>query len=267
MALFPKNQHRYDQRDREPSASRGSRSSSRRHNSREPDRAHNSAAHRALKTASPMRALMWRWRWVALALVCAVIVQSALTAVAANNPRTSSIVVANSNLSTGDELSAANLRIDSVPSSMAPEGVLSSLDEAIGESIVAPLPEGAPIFSQQLLSSAFSSSAPEGRVVTAITLNSDATMDILQAGDTVQLYSPAPSGFMSSEEDSSAGAEAQLLTDDAIVMAVKNEGSGGSLLGNTENRSVVFVAIVEKDANLVIGTGAKTSLHAVIAPN
>ena len=215
------------------------------------------ANHRSLCTPSPIRALLWRWRWVLFALIAAMIIQSFLATLAAHNPRTEAVVVASTPLSTGDTLSQANTTTAMIPRELIPQGAISDLDSIEGKTIVAPLPEGAPIFSQQLFTSAFTTSPPAGMVVTSITLDDTATLSVMRPGDHLYLYSPPNEG---DETD-----EAQLLTKKALVMAVREGEAETGILSKTEEKGVAFVAIPRSDANLVIGYGSKGSLHAVIA--
>ena len=215
------------------------------------------AAHRAIRSPAPIRALLWRWRWVCAALILGLLIQSTIASISAKNPKTTEVVVAKTALNTGDELAAHNLQLMPVPTALVPEGAVTTLAEAEGQIIVAPLPAGAPIFEAQLFTSAFAGAPPPGTVINAVQLDDNATLAVLRPGDKVQLYSP-PGDLESNQE-------AQLLTANAIVMAVQEQQSDGGILGDTSHKGTVFVAIPKNEANLVIGLGAKDPLHAVIA--
>lgn len=214
------------------------------------------AAHRALRTASPVRALLWRWRWVIVALLVGVLIQSVLASISAHNPRTTPVVVASKDLSAGEVLTTANLRLAPVPTKLAPAAALTNIAAAAGETIVAPLPAGAPIFAEQLFTSAFAASPPAGTVITAIQLDDTATLAMLQPGTKLQLYSPP--------DDTAETSAARLIADNALVVAVRAEAKSGGILRENANKAAVFVAINKRDANLVIGIGARGPLHAVI---
>ena len=222
-------------------------------------RSHNSnsvAAHRAIRTPSPVRALLWRWRWVLVALLIGTLTQSVLAAISAKNPHTTQVVVAATALNTGDTLGSDNIKLAYVPTELVPAGAINEIAAAKGHMIVAPLPKGAPIFANQLFTSAFAAAPPPGTVINAIQLDDEATLAVLRPGDLLQLYAPP------TEMDSSS--EAKLLTRSALVMAVRDDVGGGGILGDSSQKGAIFVAIPRNDANLVIGLGAKDPLHAVI---
>ena len=218
---------------------------------------HNSVtAHRAIRRPSSYRAFLWRWRWVIVALLIGVIIESGLASLRAANPATSQVLVAASDLATGTTLSASNVQLAALPKSLLPKGTLTSAVEAEGQVLVAPLPKGAPIYSQQLFTSAFASSPPPGTVIDAIQIDDEATLAVLQPGDRLALYSPP--------DESDGKQEAHLLTDSAVVMTVRGSEQSSGILGNSSQKAAVFVAIPKSAANLVIGLGAKGPLHAVI---
>lgn len=213
-------------------------------------------AHRSLHTASPIRALMWRWRWVALALAISVAAQSVISLLSEQNPATTQIVVAAADLSTGDELTQADIKIANLPKKFLPEGTIDSPESVIGKRIVAPLPSGAPVLSQQLFTSAFAANPPKGTVITGISLDDPITLSILQPGDSIQLYAPP------SQTDEST--EAQLLTRFATVVAVESSNAQKNILNTSHTTGNIYVAIPENDTNAIIAFSANNSLHAVI---
>lgn len=227
-----------------------------RHGKPHPPHQHRAAQHRAIRRPSPVRALVWRWRWVIVALVFGLVVQSALTTLGIHQKPMNTVVVASHDLSTGTTLNRGEVQLKALPVEAIPTGTLSSLDAALGQILAAPLPAGAPIIDRQLLTSDFAASAPPGTVITAVTLDHQATAAMLRAGDRIQLYSPS-----NAPGDSS---EAQLLTDSALVMSVKADVQDKSILRDSHNKGEIFVAIPKNDASLVIGLGAKVPFHAVI---
>ncbi|MCI6574050.1 MAG: SAF domain-containing protein [Arcanobacterium sp.] len=224
---------------------------------------HSAAQHRAIRRPSPVRALMWRWRWVLVALVVALVLQSVLFTMGLSHKPMNEVVVAAHDLSTGTTLSRSELRLKNLPAEAIPSGTVSSLDAVLGRTLVAPLPAGAPIISRQLLTSDFTAAAPQGTVITAVTLDNPATAAILRPGDRIQLYSP-PADVGVASADKASKSEARQLTASAIVMSTPSNTQDKGILGDTRNKDAIFVAIPESDASLVIGLGAKASLHAVI---
>ena len=209
-----------------------------------------------LHSASPLRAFAWRWKWVLVALLFASLVQASLGALRAQHPASASVVIASRELSSGEEISADAITTAQFPRQLIPEGTLSDTAAAEGKTIVAPIPKGGLIMEGQLLTSQFTTKAPPGTIITPVTLD-DATMaNIIQVGDTLSLYAPAESG----SEDS----QAKLISESAVVMATRDSTESGGILNESKNTRVLFLAVARRDANLVIGIGAKTPLHGVI---
>ena len=193
---------------------------------------------------------------MALTLAIGVAAQSVISTFAAQNPATTQVVVAASDLSTGDELTQSSIKIASVPQRFLPEGTTDNAENVIGKRIVAPLPSGAPILSQQLFTSAFAAHPPKGTVITSVSLDDAVTLSILQPGDSLQLYAPPP--------QTDENAEAQLLTRSATVVAVEPSTPQNGILSGSRNTGSIYVAVPENDANAIIAFGANNSLHAVI---
>lgn len=193
---------------------------------------------------------------MALTLAIGVATQSIISAFSAQNPATTQVVVAAADLSTGDELTQGSIKIANLPQRFLPEGTINEPESVIGKRIVAPLPSGAPVLSQQLFTSAFAANPPKGTVITGISLDDPITLSILQPGDTIQLYAPPTQ----TDDDT----EAQLLTRSATVVAVEPSKAQNGILSGSHNTGSIYVAIPENDANAIIAFGTNNSLHAVI---
>ncbi|WP_124054321.1 SAF domain-containing protein [Arcanobacterium ihumii] len=210
------------------------------------------------RRSSPIRAVLWRWRCVVFALVIGAFVQSILTYVSSSSVTLENVVVAKTELSTGDVLDSHNLEIVQLPTKILPENTISNLDDASGQRIVAPLPKGMPVVRSQFLDSSFSSHAPPNTVITTISLADDATLAILKEGSRIDIYAPP--------RENSDELDAELLAKDAIVMStISPSDRSNSLFDDFTNKSSLMVAIPNDTARLVIGIGARTPLRAVLA--
>ncbi|MBM7824659.1 Flp pilus assembly protein CpaB [Arcanobacterium pluranimalium] len=217
-----------------------------------------SSQERNIGRASPIRALLWRWRWVSFALLIAAISQSVVSILESTSVAMAHVAVAKSDLSTGDTLSSSNVEVVNLPEKLLPEHAVSDLTEINDEVIAAPLPRGMPIIKEQLLNSSFSTHAPPNTVVTTVTLADDATLGMLRAGNRIDLYAPA--------RETTKDLDAELLVKNAVVLSTVNESkSAGGLFNDFSNKSTIMVAIPNDAARLVIGIGAKTPLRAVIS--
>ncbi|MFC5370785.1 SAF domain-containing protein [Arcanobacterium bovis] len=167
------------------------------------------------------------------------------------------VLVAKSDLATGDTLSSSNVEVVDIPQKILPEHAVSTLAEVKDEVIAAPLPRGMPVVKEQLLDSSFSKRAPANTVVTTITLADDASLAMLQPGNRIDLYAPP--------RENTKDLDAELLASNAVVLSTVSQQNKGGIFNDFSNKSTIMVAIPSDAARLVIGIGAKTPLRVVIS--
>lgn len=257
------------------------------------------SALRAQRTTLPVRAFIWRWKWVGIALLLALLLQSGWTAFTDLRPGTVQVAVTKKALYTGAELTAGDLEMVAVPVNMAPASSIKNIQEVLGKSLITPLPPGIPLAAEMLLDGSLREHAPPGMVIIALTLSNAAIPDMLQIGDRIDLYaigknykSLAAAGTgetnetsgvaetgakidsdkeESSNSDSSASnsstirKNAQILSRGAIVIS-KMKKSADSLLGKQlpDNENSLLVAVPEADAPAVLSAQVEAPLFPVL---
>lgn len=208
-------------------------------------------------SATSLRALFWRWRWVLVAIAVGVLAQSVLSVFAGERETTTAVVVADSELSSGQILTEAELGMLSLPQSAVPPGAVTDIADAIGKPIVAPLPSGAPILRPHLIDQDFLSTAPEGTSIVAVTLADDGGLGLLEVGSRIDLYAP-PDEFAETPE-------ATLVVEGALIVGMAVEPGSSNLLSDVADKRIFYVAIPNKTTSLIIGIGARTPFHAVLS--
>ncbi|MDO5025086.1 MAG: SAF domain-containing protein [Trueperella sp.] len=210
-----------------------------------------------LHQAGRWRAVLWRWRWVGYALVILGVFQAIVSALAATHPAQLEIVVAARDLSAGQELTARDLKLISVPASAAPPQYLPQIDDALAQHVVAAIPAGAPILRGQLLGDEFLASAPPGTVIAAVPLADTGGLQLLQVGNQVDLYAP-PDEFSSS-------ATATLVAAGISIVGAYTEPGQSTLLTEQPGTAVFYLALPDFYVADIVGQAALAPLHAVLS--
>lgn len=254
------------------------------------------SALRAQRTALPVRAFIWRWKWVGIALLLALLLQSGWTAFTDLRPGTVQIAVTKKALYTGAELTAGDLEMVAVPVNMAPASSIKNIQEVLGKSLITPLPPGIPIAAEMLLDGSLREHAPPGMVIIALALSNAAIPDMLQIGDRIDLYAigknykslaaaetgetsgvaetgvktdsdraESGNGDSSASNSSTIRKNAQILSRGAIVVS-KMKKSSDSLLGKQlpDNENSLLVAVAEADAPAVLSAQVEAPLFPVL---
>lgn len=260
------------------------------------------SALRAQRTALPVRAFIWRWKWVGIALLLALLLESGWTAFTDLRPGTVQIAVTKKALYTGAELAAGDLEMVAVPVNMAPASSIKNIQEVLGKSLITPLPPGIPLAAEMLLDGSLREHAPPGMVIIALALSNAAIPDMLQIGDRIDLYAigknykslaaagtagtagtgetsgvaetEAKTDSHSEENDNSDNGasnssairkNAQILSRGAIVVS-KMKKSSDSLLGKQlpDNENSLLVAVAEADAPAVLSAQVEAPLFPVL---
>lgn len=254
------------------------------------------SALRAQRTALPVRAFIWRWKWVGIALLLALLLESGWTAFTDLRPGTVQVAVTKKALYTGAELTAGDLEMVAVPVNMAPASSIKNIQEVLGKSLITPLPPGIPLAAEMLLDGSLREHAPPGMVIIALALSNAAIPDMLQIGDRIDLYAigknykslaaagtgetsgvaetEAKTDSHSEENDNSDNGasnssairkNAQILSRGAIVVS-KMKKSSDSLLGKQlpDNENSLLVAVAEADAPAVLSAQVEAPLFPVL---
>lgn len=165
------------------------------------------------------------------------------------------IVVTTREIAAGELLESGDLTIQHISSNIA--GTLEQVDDAAGEYLVGPLPEGAPVLASHLLTSDFLDSAAEGTIIVPLTIVDSGGTALLQPGVHVDLYAMP--------EEFSEMTDAERLVGGVRVAAIATNKGTSTLLATTEDTHVFYFEIPESAVKRVLGAGSRAPLHAVLS--
>ncbi|MFP7706544.1 SAF domain-containing protein [Trueperella sp. LYQ141] len=224
--------------------------------------AHSSGSHGSSRTrqsphaarsarSSPLRAILWRWRWVIASVILAATIYTFIprSAPEARYP----IVVASHEIFGGRKLSTDDLELR-MSTEVIPDAV-TDIEAATGHYLVAPLSEGAPILTRHLLTAQFFHNAPPGTVIAAVELAA-ASAVIIETGATIDLYAPP-------DEFSGAGQATQIATE-VFVAGIATDEHTKNFLSETPDTHTYYLAIPRQSIENVIGYATHTPLYAVV---
>ncbi|MFT3944500.1 MAG: SAF domain-containing protein [Ancrocorticia sp.] len=207
-------------------------------------------------TLTRIRALLWRMRHLLIAVTFLAALATVLQAINGMQPAVTAVVVAAKQLPAGKALVGDDLVIAHMPTELVPDGALTNPSDAAGEVLVSALPRGMPIPRQLLLSADFLALAPPGEVIVSVTIIGDGTEDLAQPGTSVSVYAPP--------DDFSENAAAILVAEHATVVGHGKLPESGGLLGDSDNTRVIFLAVPDDAATMILGYGARTAMRVVL---
>ncbi len=207
-------------------------------------------------TLTRIRALLWRTRHLLIALTFLAALLTVVQAIGGMQPAVTAIIVAGKQLPAGKTLEREDVAVAHVPADLVPDGALTDPSEAVGEVLVSALPRGMPVPRALLLSADFLALAPPGEVIVSVTIIGDGTEDLAQPGTTVSVYAPP--------EEFSETSNATLVADHATVVGHGRVPEGGGLLSDSDNTRVIFLAVPEETATMILGYGARTAMRVVL---
>lgn len=220
-----------------------------------------------------LRILLWRGR--RLLLLGGLVVAAGLVtrqAAPAGEP-VLEVVVAAHDLAAGDELTADDLRVVSVPAHLVPAGTPGA-DELPGRRVTASVPAGLPLVAGlvggvlvdgTLADEArFGLAPPQGTVTVPVRLVDPAVARMLRPGDRVDLVAP-DDGTVTGVLDGGAGAgETGVLARAALVLEVTTDpgpdaaddgGLGGWTGSGTTDEPLVVVAVAPEEGHRLAAAG------------
>ncbi|XCB30784.1 hypothetical protein RQN30_05340 [Arcanobacterium hippocoleae] len=209
---------------------------------------------RKYRVSSPLRAFVWRWKYAALILITFSLLQTFLSLESNDGIGSVKVLTANSDIAAGESFHHSNTRIQLYPKDVVPENFVPTAAEIAGKIASTPISKGLPITFTQILDDNYLANAPAGTVITSVNLRDDISVKLLKPGNHVELYAPAHT----------AGAAAQLLTSDAVVVGKPAAAANSTLFGETVKPRVLYLAIKKSDVNLILGLHTNTPLQAVI---
>lgn len=198
-------------------------------------------------------------RFLLIAITILVILGTLLQSIAGLQPRTQNVVVASGPLAAGTTLTETDLTVQQVSENLLPVGHLTSIDDAVGEVLVAAIPPGLPVPQSMLLSSDFLESAPAGQVIVSVSVQADGTETLASPGSTISIYAP-PDEFAESSD-------AILVAESATVVGVgASSNKGGFLAGESSPAHLLFVATPEHSAKAILSYASATPMRIVVQP-
>ncbi len=190
------------------------------------------------KRLAPLqRALRWHRRLLA-AVLAAVAVYCVLAALTDEDPGVAVLAAARP-VPGGAILTTDDLTLLTLPAAAVPEGALTVAADALGRTVVAPLPARSVLTSSSLTSGG--TLVARGRVALPVTLAADAPLALLTVGDRVDLLGAGQDGAVT------------VLATAVRVVAIPAPDAGG-VLGGTP--PVILVDLTADQAAAVVSAAA-----------
>lgn len=202
-----------------------------------------------------VRRLLWRWRYLLLAVSVLVATGVVLGELRPPEPVTTDVVVLARDVPAGSELAAGDLTLARLPPELAVAEAAGTPAEVLGRRLAVGLPAGFPLTERVLVGPGLVAGLPPGTALVPVRLADPAVAAALHAGDRVDL--------MSATADSAAGAGgAEVVAADAVVVS-RSEATAGGLLG-VDEAPLVFVAVPHAAVTAVVGASAWAPLRVVL---
>ncbi|WP_435736912.1 SAF domain-containing protein [Cellulosimicrobium sp. PMB13] len=213
--------------------------------------------------------LWWRLRFVVAAVCCGLAATATVSALRPEPPPTVPVVVTAREVSAGDELAAADVRVVEVPAGLAPEA-LRSPDEAVGRSASVRIAPGTALQESLVAAGDLVSAAPPGTVVAPVRLDPGVS-GLLAAGDRVDLLVASPATGLTGvagEPAAADGADPYLARGAVVVPGRPDESASGGLLGSpaTTGEQTTLVAVLPEEAERLAAVAGWGQVTAVLVP-
>lgn len=174
------------------------------------------------------------------------------TALQPEPPATRPVVVAAGQLGAGHRLALADLAVARVPEAVLPDGAPVHPEALVGRVLAAPLSRGEVVAPSRLVGSTAFAAVPAGTSPMPIRFADPGAARLLSAGQRVDVLA---AGSLS--EDGLGGpATAQVVAEDALVLAVVETGEASAMGGGGSQEPLVVLAV---------GPGAALALAAAQA--
>ncbi|KQU39661.1 hypothetical protein ASG69_13150 [Rhodococcus sp. Leaf225] len=161
------------------------------------------------------------------------------------------VVVTATDVAPGTSLTAADVTVTRVDSSLLADGTLRSVDDAVGRTVAGPVRSGEALTDVRLLGPRLASATlPSGDArIVPIRLADPELAQLLRAGDVVDVVRAAP------DDTSSSG----VIAESATVVMVSAPGSGVS-----RRDQLVLVALRADDASAVAAASLSDALTVLL---
>ncbi|MEN0129327.1 MAG: SAF domain-containing protein [Brevundimonas sp.] len=206
--------------------------------------------------ATALRATLWRWRFLVVAICLAVVAQSTVDALRPAPPPHVRVAVVARALPAGTRLRTDDLRMAELPASVAPDQVVRARSTLVGAVTAVPLTAGTPLVPGLLVPDDLA--GPPGTVVAAVRLADPAAASLLGAGMRVDVLAATPDG----ERGAVVASRALVLP-----APVQRERNPGPLSAPADNESLpVLLAVAPDEVDELAAASASALLSAVVVP-
>lgn len=185
------------------------------------------------------RALRWHRRLVAA--VFAGLAAYCMLAILTQRDDTTLVVVAARPIAGGQTVGAADLAILELPRAAVPEGAFTTVDQAVGQTVVVQLPPRAVLTASSLATGG--TLVASGRLALPVALVESSPLNLLRVGDRIDLLGTGGSG------------STEVLASRVRVVAIPEVDAG--MLGG--GSPVVLVDVSREEAARLVATGSPLS--------
>ena len=169
---------------------------------------------------------------------------------------TTGIVTAIRDLPVGAVLTDAELTILDVPAAAIPAGAYTDTAAVLGQRLATPLLAGAAVAQTSLVGPTLLTGAPQGSVAVPLRPADPSTVQLLSAGQLVDVVLSTGNGFESSTENTT-------LAQGLPVLWVSTSGDS-SWPGSAAQSGLVVVAAPPQDAAALAGSSSSGTVHLIL---
>ncbi len=130
-----------------------------------------------------------RHRRLATAGVASLAVVSCVHVLAPSSPRTVAMVVAAHDLTGGNVIAAADVKIVRTDPGLVPDGASGAVPPLVGRIVAGPMGAGEPVTDRRVLGAALIAGYPAGLVAAPVRIQDAAVVSLLRVGDRIDIYS------------------------------------------------------------------------------
>jgi len=178
-----------------------------------------------------VRTVLWRTRFVLVALCCGLAATATVQALRPDPPATVDVVVPAHRLVVGATVEADDVTVTAVPAAFVPDDVLTDPADAVGRVPAVSVPAGLPLHADLVQGGGIVAQAPRGTVVVPVRLD-EATARWLHPGDHVDLVVTTDARPAGTSADATDDPDGVYLARRALVLpGLGNGDDEGSAAG------------------------------------
>ena len=185
-----------------------------------------------------LRRLIARHRHLITAALSALAVASALSALAPHQPALRLVVVANRDLPSGITVTAADVRTVGFPNSVAPDGAMSDIADAVGHVLSGAVRRGEPLTDRRLLGRSILSAADRGAVASTVHIADGDALALVEPGDHVDVLAAG---------DNAPAAAITVATDVPVLSVGRSDDGGYVVVASAPSTAALIAAAAAHD--------------------